>query len=109
MKVGMSEIRLIFDDLYIEHMCNLTIPDWTRKLIDGKPFFPDHMEYLANLKLKLGTWTQPMKRLSSGPLIQDVLDRARKVERAVNLGNYTYAAMGPKMMMYSAHDSTIVG
>ena len=76
-----TEVDYIFDSLYIEKTYNFTLPEWTDKV------FPQPMKTLRDLSFQLTTWTHELKRLRSGPLIQDMLDRAKKIANARNSTN----------------------
>ena len=99
------EVDYVFDDLLIEEIYNYTLPEWT---IKPKKVYPEPMKFLRDLSFQLTTWSHELKRLKSGPLVQDILDRAK---RSVTVRN-SNSLLGkvnpePKMTMYSAHDTTL--
>ena len=99
------EVDYVFDDLFIEEVYNYTLPEWT---IKPKQVYPEPMKFLHDLCFQLTTWSHELKRLKSGPLVQDILDRAK---RSVIVRNSS-SLIGevnpePKMTMYSAHDTTL--
>lgn len=94
----LQDIDYLYDDLFIEvrynffsfaflpfaeEICyllqslkNYTLPDWAKKYFPGGQFYN-----LTALSFKVLTWTDEMKRLKAGPLIDQVLSRFRdKVE-----------------------------
>jgi len=95
------EVDYVFDALLIEQIYNLTLPKWTKKV------FPEPMKFLRDLSFQLTTWTHELKRLKSGPLVQDILDRAKNIVRKTNSSNSVEEKNEPKMTMYSAHDTTL--
>ena len=99
-----TEVDYVFDALFIEQIYNYTLPDWTRK---PQEVYPEPMKFLRDLSFQLTTWTHEMKRLRSGPLIQDILDRAKKFVQSPNATNLVQETTGPKMTMYSGHDTTL--
>jgi len=99
-----TEVDYVFDALFIEQIYNYTLPEWTRK---PQEVYPEPMKFLRDLSFQLTTWTHEMKRLRSGPLIQDILDRAMKFVQSQNATSLVQEATGPKMTMYSGHDTTL--
>ena len=98
---NMLEIDYLFDALYIEQVYNLTLPEWTKSV------YPQPMKVLRDLSFQLTTWTHELRRLRSGPLIQDMLDRAKKIAQVRNSTLSEAEATEPKMTMYSGHDTTL--
>ena len=99
------EVDYVFDALFIEEVYNFTLPEWT---IKPKKVYPEPMKFLRDLSFQLTTWNHELKRLKSGPLIQDMLDRAKRIAKAKNSSSLVGEANpGPKMTMYSAHDTTL--
>ena len=100
------EVDYVFDALFIEEVYNFTLPEWT---IKPKKVYPEPMKFLRDLSFQLTTWNHELKRLKSGPLIQDMLDRAKRIAKEKNssslVGEVTKPE--PKMTMYSAHDTTL--
>ena len=99
-----TEVDYVFDALFIERIYNYTLPEWTRK---PQEVYPEPMKFLRDLSFQLTTWTHEMKRLRSGPLIQDILDRAKSFVQSSNATNFVQETTGPKMTMYSGHDTTL--
>jgi len=86
------DIDFMFDCLFIESVYNKTLPPWTKKV------YPDKMRAMKDLSFTLSTYTNEMKRLRGGPIIQSILDHfhefiAKKHKR--------------KMLVYSGHDTTL--
>lgn len=98
------EVDYVFDALFIEQIYNLTLPEWTNK---PKKVFPEPMKFLRDLSFQLNTWTHELKRLKTGPLIQDILDRAKNIVRETSSSSSVKDKPEPKMTMYSAHDTTL--
>ena len=86
------DIDYLCDCLYIESVYNKTLPEWTKKV------FPDHMKPMQDLSFKLSTYTEEMKRLRGGPIIQSILD---------HFHNFIAKEHERKMLMYSGHDTTL--
>lgn len=86
------DIDFMYDCLFIESLYNKTLPDWTKKV------FPDEMKTMADLSFTLSTYTQEMKRLRGGPIIQSILD---------HFHNFIAEQHQLKMLMYSGHDTTL--
>ena len=86
------DIDYLTDCLYIESVYNKTLPEWTKKV------FPDHMKPMQDLSFKLSTYTEEMKRLRGGPIIQSILD---------HFHNFIAKNHERKMLMYSGHDTTL--
>ncbi|KAK5638667.1 hypothetical protein RI129_012962 [Pyrocoelia pectoralis] len=86
-----QSLQLIHDTLHIEELYNLTLPDWTKHV------YPDKMNEWAWFSFALATYTQQLARLKTGPLFNEIYNNIRKASQN----------LGPKMYMYSGHDSTI--
>ena len=86
------DIDYLTDCLYIESVYNKTLPEWTKKV------FPDHMKPMQDLSFLLSTYTEEMKRLRGGPIIQSILD---------HFHNFIAKNHERKMLMYSGHDTTL--
>lgn len=91
----MIEMDYIYDTLFIENLYNKTLPDWTKSV------FPDKMKYLRDLSFTITTWNDELKRLTAGPLIDNII----KTFQSVADGDYV--PKDRKMIMYSAHDTTL--
>ena len=99
------EVDYVFDALFIEEVYNFTLPEWT---IKPKKVYPEPMKFLRDLSFQLTTWNHELKRLKSGPLIQDMLDRAKRIAKEKNSSSLVGEVNPePKMTMYSAHDTTL--
>ena len=100
------EVDYVFDALFIEEVYNFTLPEWT---IKPKKVYPEPMKFLRDLSFQLTTWNHELKRLKSGPLIQDMLDRAKRIAKEKNSSSLVdeVKKLEPKMTMYSAHDTTL--
>ena len=100
-----DDVGAVFDVLLIEEVYNYTLPEWT---IKPKKVYPEPMKFHRDLSFQLSTWSDELKSLKSGPLVEDILDRAK---RSVTVWNSS-SLIGkvnpePKMTMYSAHDHTL--
>jgi len=89
---GLLDIDYLYDTLYIEHLYNLTLPEWTHRV------FPDQMKPMTDLSFKLSTWSLQMKRLRGGPLVSSIIDHFQ---------GFIDKTHGRKMLMYSGHDTTL--
>ena len=94
------EVDYVFDTLFIEDTYNFSLPEWTKSPMK---VYPQPMKVLRDLSFQMTTWTNELKRLRSGPLIQDILDRAKNIATTQNSAGVTE----PKMTMYSGHDTTL--
>jgi len=88
------DIDYIFDTLFIESVYNKPLPNWTTTV------YPDKMKHMKDLSFKLSTYTDEMKRLRGGPIIQNILD---------HFNDYIAGKHQRKMLMYSGHDTTLSG
>ena len=99
------EVDYVFDALFIEEVYNFTLPNWTK---EPKKVYPEPMKFLRDLSFQLTTWNHELKKLKSGPLIQDMLDRAKRIVKEKNSSSLLDSVKPePKMTMYSAHDTTL--
>ena len=90
----------LYDTLHIETIYNKTLPPWTSKI------YPEPLGTLQNLSFHVDTWTTAMKRLRFGSLVKAVVNRMSQVAAGLHVnGSFD----GPKMIMYSAHDTTVSG
>lgn len=86
------DIDFMFDCLYIESVYNKTLPQWTEEV------FPEKMRAMKDLSFALSTYTQEMKRLRGGPIIQSILD---------HFHSFIAKKHKYKMLVYSGHDTTL--
>lgn len=74
----------------------LSLPEWAQKVfVDGGNF-----EYLAEYWLKFSSGTVQLKRLKSGFLLKEILDRFK---------SKTLSTLTPDLLLYlySGHDTTV--
>ncbi|XP_063704705.1 prostatic acid phosphatase [Culicoides brevitarsis] len=92
--VNMEGIQFMYSVLNIEQIYNKTLPEWT------KAVFPDKMKPISGRSFATYTYTRPLARLKSGPLLKEMLER---------FTNKTHKRLSPdrKVWMYSAHDTTV--
>ncbi|XP_060694663.1 lysosomal acid phosphatase-like [Hemiscyllium ocellatum] len=90
---------MIYDALFCEQVHNFTLPSWAT---------PEQMEHLRQLKefgirSEFGLYqTKEKSRLQGGVLLKQILEN---ITRSINETNSTPRL---KMIMYSAHDTTII-
>ena len=86
------DIDYLCDCLFIESVYNKTLPEWTKKV------YPQHMKPMQDFSFTLSTYTEEMKRLRGGPIIQSIIDHF-----------HTFIAKEHKlkMLMFSGHDTTL--
>ncbi|XP_072448026.1 prostatic acid phosphatase-like [Chiloscyllium punctatum] len=90
---------MIYDALFCEQVHNFTLPSWAT---------PEQMEHLRQLKefgirSEFGLYqTKDKSRLQGGVLLKQILEN---ITRSINETNSTPRL---KMIMYSAHDTTII-
>jgi lysosomal acid phosphatase len=91
---SISDVEFIHNCLFIEELYNKTLPDWT------KGYYPEKMRGIAAFAFAFKTYTKPLARLKSGPLIKDILMRFR---------NKATSVLKPdrNLWIYSAHDTTV--
>lgn len=97
---NLDQIYSIYDALFIGKLHGKTLPEW------AKAVFPDKMDPLMRVSMKLESWTTPMKRLGSGPLLKEILDRFERFSAAMDSGNMFDS--GPRVTILSGHDMNIV-
>lgn len=91
----MEFIKDIHEALEIEDHLNKALPDWAQKImVPGGA-----LEKFSSIWLQLNTGTKEMKRLKSGFLLKQILDRFRS--KSLSL------IPNEKMAIYSGHDMTI--
>lgn len=84
------DVEYLYNNLFIESLYNLTLPDWT------KPVFPEKMRPWAQLSFAISTYTPDLARLKVGPFFYD-LQQFFSNRSADNF----------KFRMFSGHDVTI--
>lgn len=85
----------IYDTFVIEEKYNLTLPEWSKKVYPS-----DDLYYIAVLSFAVDTYTRPLARLKTGPLLKDILQRFQ--DKANNNLNPNRS-----LWIYSAHDTTV--
>nr|CAD7408913.1 unnamed protein product [Timema cristinae] len=73
---------------------NFTLPEWTKSV------YPDKMKPLAELDFVVPTKTTLLKRLKSGPLLEEMVSNMKKKSENRLIPNR-------KMFVYSGHDTTV--
>lgn len=92
---NLNQLKDIQNILEIEKSLNFTLPEWTHDIM--KP--GDRFEYLSTYWLQVVTATTQLKRLRSGFLLKDILDRFK---------NKTLSLLPNQVMqIYSGHEITI--
>lgn len=92
---NLNQLKDIQNILEIENSMNFTLPEWTDEIM--KP--GDRFEYLSTYWLQVVTATTQLKRLRSGFLLKDILDRFK---------NKTLSLLPNQVMqIYSGHEITI--
>ncbi|KAK9886479.1 hypothetical protein WA026_016762 [Henosepilachna vigintioctopunctata] len=98
-----SDIELHYDTMRIEAEHHLKLPEWTNKVLsNGNKVFPEEMKKWADLAYETPTYNFELARLSTG-IFLDTL--ASQFEGTVN--NDTLKKLADKMVMFSAHKSTL--
>jgi hypothetical protein len=92
---NITAVEFLYNTLDIEAAGGLMLPEWTQTV------YPEKMKHLAAVSLMLFTYTDVLKRLTGGPLVGEITS---------NMEQKQYGLLKPdrKMMLYSAHDVTIV-
>ncbi|XP_055307972.1 prostatic acid phosphatase-like [Sitodiplosis mosellana] len=91
----LTDINNLYDTLLVEQMKGKCIPDWAVRAM--KPC--GDLEYLAIFWFKIFTVTDEMKKLKSGFLLKEILNR---------FTNKTQSILSPnRLYLYFAHDITI--
>ncbi|XP_059507958.1 lysosomal acid phosphatase-like isoform X6 [Stegostoma tigrinum] len=97
--MSLFDLWMIYDALFCEQVHNFTLPSWAT---------PEQMEHLRQLKefgiiSEFGLYqTKQKSQLQGGVLLKQILEN---VTRSINETNSTPHL---KMIMYSAHDTTII-
>ncbi|XP_031636521.1 uncharacterized protein LOC116349294 [Contarinia nasturtii] len=95
---NIQQLKDLQNVLEVEKEMNKTLPEWTQSvLIPGGPF-----EKLAESWLVITSATTELKRLKSGFLLREIMDRFK---------SKTLSTLSPdrSFWLYSAHDVTITG
>lgn len=91
----LESVQRINNTLYIEGLYNKTLPQWTQKIYPSAD-----MSFISDLSFALFTYTRPMARLKTGPLIKEMFKRfSDKAEKKLNPDR--------ALWVYSAHDTTV--
>lgn len=90
----LENLEYIYDTLHIEFLNNLTLPNWT------KTIYPQPMEEASTYSFMIPTWNRQLKRLKTGPLVQEMVKHMREKEK-------NQLSPNRSLWIYSAHDSTI--
>uniref|UniRef100_A0A336M3V2 acid phosphatase n=1 Tax=Culicoides sonorensis TaxID=179676 RepID=A0A336M3V2_CULSO len=90
----MEGVQYLYSVLNIEQIYNKTLPEWT------KAVFPDKLKPISGRSFATYTYTRPMARLKTGPLLKEILER---------FTNKTIKKLSPNrsLWVYSAHDTTV--
>ncbi|XP_055849783.1 prostatic acid phosphatase [Episyrphus balteatus] len=92
---SLESVQRINNTLFIEGLYNKTLPDWTKKIYPSKD-----MTFISDFSFALFTYTRPMARLKTGPLIHEILKRFS--DKASNK-----LKPNRSVWIYSAHDTTV--
>ena len=92
----LKQLNDLYDTLLVESIHNKTLPSWTESVFPGGKF-----DQLRRLSFIVDTFNDELKRLKAGPFYSELLSHYQ----AQANGNLTKL---PKMLMYSAHDITLV-
>ena len=90
------EVDYLYDTLFIERLYNMTLPEWTKK--DN---LMETMKKLRDLSFAITTWNEELKRLRSGPLIDDLVKSMLAFRKGI------LEPTEKRMHMYSGHDTTL--
>jgi len=96
----------IYDPLYCEKSHGLKLPNWTQKVVNestGQTVYELIVD-LKNINKNLKYDTDEKALLTGGYLLEDILSRMKNV----STGNLTKELPSSKMVMYSAHDDTLM-
>ncbi|XP_055300677.1 prostatic acid phosphatase-like isoform X2 [Sitodiplosis mosellana] len=92
----LEQLKDLHGTFIVEHSMNKTIPDWAQTVFTPGGDF----EYLAEYWLKFTSGTNQLKRLKSGFLLKEILDRFKNKTVSVLSSNHS-------LRLYSGHDTTI--
>lgn len=92
---NVTAVEFLYNTLEIEAEAGLTLPEWTQTV------YPEKMKRLSAVSLILFTYNDVLKRLTGGPLVGEIVR---------NMEHKQSGSLNPdrKMVLYSAHDVTIV-
>ncbi|KAJ9586333.1 hypothetical protein L9F63_020041, partial [Diploptera punctata] len=92
---NITAVEFLYNTLEIEDNHGLKLPEWTTSV------YPEKMKKLAAMSLAIFTSSDIQKRLIGGPLVGEITR---------NMENKRTGSLKPdrKMVLYSAHDLTIV-
>lgn len=92
---SLESVQRINNTLFIEGLYNKTLPDWTKEIYPS-----EDMTFISDFSFALFTYTRPMARLKTGPLIKEMLERfSQKTKHKLNPDRSVW--------IYSAHDTTV--
>ncbi|KAL0277101.1 UNVERIFIED_CONTAM: hypothetical protein PYX00_004499 [Menopon gallinae] len=84
----------VYDTLFIEHLYNFTLPEWTSKI------FPEPLRKWAAFSFTIPCYNRKMARLKTGPLISEMaMHMKKKIDGKLKPDR--------KAWIYSAHDTTV--
>lgn len=92
---SLESVSIINNTFFIEGLYNKTLPDWTKKIYPSKD-----MTFISEFSFALFTYTRPMARLKTGPLIKEMFKRFS--DKANNK-----LKPNRSVWIYSAHDTTV--
>jgi hypothetical protein len=78
---------------------NLSLPSWAIGKVSAR------MTQVSGQQFAFESWTPELKHFRIGPLVKELMNT---MENAVN-GSKSESEQTEKMVMYSAHDSTLAG
>nr|CAD7596616.1 unnamed protein product [Timema genevievae] len=91
---NVEDVEYLYNTLLIEEKYNFTLPEWTKSV------YPDKMKPLAEIDFVVPTKTTLLKRLKSGPLLEEMVSNMKKKSENRLVPNR-------KMFVYSGHDTTV--
>eukprot|EP00102_Acyrthosiphon_pisum_P024233 XP_016661443.1 PREDICTED: prostatic acid phosphatase-like isoform X1 [Acyrthosiphon pisum] len=94
-KTVIKSTTLLYDALLVESQFNYILPKWTKSI------FPEPLLTIAKENEELATHTNTLKRLKTGPLLNEVVTHMYEKKNGT---------LSPNRMLwvYSAHDTTMV-
>lgn len=97
---GLEVAEQLYNSLTIEKQRGHELPKWTEAV------YPQPLKNLTGRYLSRSSATTLLKRLRFGSLLKDILSRAEAAGRPEKSGSNIH---NRKVLIYSAHDFTIVG
>ncbi|KAL3270627.1 hypothetical protein HHI36_021161 [Cryptolaemus montrouzieri] len=98
-----SDIEPFYDTMTIEDEYEMKRPNWTNKILkDGTRVYPDAMKKWADLAFAIPTYTPELARLGTGRFFDTLASHFEAVVK-----NDTKNKLADKMVMFSAHKSTV--